>query len=272
MTNKVLIVAGMHRSGTSVVSQWLYKCGLHMGEDLLGPGIGNTEGHFEDTDFLSFHEEILRQQQLPESGLIETYPLEISSFDKQRLKNLIEYKNYKNCEWGWKDPRTCLLLQVYEELIPEARYLVVIRDYQSSVSSLINRILKDLDKKERNFIDRYIWKKVRIHFRKKKLYKRFTEHFVKVWITYNKAILHHIHKLPATKYLVIDYKMLEMNDKQVFFHLKEKWNFNLTHFDFKKVYKKKLMNKGKNISRYVKDKSLLNAVRNIENELRAMIY
>jgi hypothetical protein len=49
----------MHRSGTSLISQWLSHCGLHLGERLLGPGIGNAEGHFEDLDFLEFHEQIL---------------------------------------------------------------------------------------------------------------------------------------------------------------------------------------------------------------------
>ena len=56
MNNKVLIVAGMHRSGTSVIAQWLQRCGLCLGENLLGPAIGNNEGHFEDTDFVFLHD------------------------------------------------------------------------------------------------------------------------------------------------------------------------------------------------------------------------
>ena len=53
MNSKVAIVVGMHRSGTSVVAQWLSRSGLFIGDSLLGPNVGNEQGHFEDADFLT---------------------------------------------------------------------------------------------------------------------------------------------------------------------------------------------------------------------------
>ena len=45
----------MHRSGTSLISNWLHHCGLQLGEHLLEAGNGNEEGHFEDVEFLRMH-------------------------------------------------------------------------------------------------------------------------------------------------------------------------------------------------------------------------
>ena len=56
------MVVGMHRSGTSLITNWLYRCGLQIGEHLLEPGEGNVEGHFEDVEFLKIHEEILESK------------------------------------------------------------------------------------------------------------------------------------------------------------------------------------------------------------------
>ncbi|HZX74061.1 MAG TPA: hypothetical protein VFE57_06560, partial [Cyclobacteriaceae bacterium] len=66
--NKILVVTGMHRSGTSVVTQWLQQCGLHVGDELLGAGIGNSVGHFEDVDFLRAHSDFLKRRRLAEKG------------------------------------------------------------------------------------------------------------------------------------------------------------------------------------------------------------
>ena len=56
MASKILIIVGMHRSGTSLITQWLYRCGLSIGNKLAPADIGNVEGYFEDSDFLKLHE------------------------------------------------------------------------------------------------------------------------------------------------------------------------------------------------------------------------
>ena len=50
--NKILVVVGMHRSGTSLTTNWLQKCGLDIGAKLEGKEFSNPDGHFEDIDFL----------------------------------------------------------------------------------------------------------------------------------------------------------------------------------------------------------------------------
>ena len=67
--NKVLIVLGMHRSGTSLVAQWMQRCGINMGDELMGPKNDNIKGFYEDMDFFNLHKDILLDNELDESGL-----------------------------------------------------------------------------------------------------------------------------------------------------------------------------------------------------------
>lgn len=50
---RAIVVAGMHRSGTSLVASLCADAGVDMGARLLGPGPGNPRGHYEDLDVLS---------------------------------------------------------------------------------------------------------------------------------------------------------------------------------------------------------------------------
>ena len=64
----ILIITGMHRSGTSVVAAALASAGLHVGSRLMPGGRGNPRGHFEDLDFVSLHERILRANGIGTEG------------------------------------------------------------------------------------------------------------------------------------------------------------------------------------------------------------
>ena len=58
MSNQ-LIIAGFHRSGTSLVSQLLHHAGLFLGYDLMGATFSNPHGHFEDIQAYELHQQIL---------------------------------------------------------------------------------------------------------------------------------------------------------------------------------------------------------------------
>lgn len=272
--NKVLIIAGMHRSGTSLITQWLSRCGLPVGERLLGPLVGNEEGHFEDLDFVDVHKEILREQQLPDTGLATPAALEVSYHSMQKIKRIIFLKNEINNQWGWKDPRTCLFLPIYRQLIPGANYFFIVRDYASSVSSLINRIYYQAEKKylARSWFSAFFWKNIRSKRRKKILYKKFSQPYLKVWIAYNEQILLNISRLPKHDYILVDYNVLNKEGKLIFSHLKETWNFSLNYFDFNEIFKRNLLTEADDISSFVKDKTLLDKAEKLENSLRSFCF
>ena len=269
MQNRTLIIAGMHRSGTSLITHWLNECGLHLGESFLGPGLGNTEGHYEDIEFLKLHEEILSDNKLPSTGLTEAHNIELSLYHKEKLKSVIKVKNKLYQQWGWKDPRTCLFLDTYKELIPDARYLIIIRDYKAVVSSLLRRDFQGFEKKymSRSYLKRLYWIKYQRKSRLRELYTQWAEHYLKVWIAYNEEILKNVQNLPKHAYVMLNYSMLKSNDESVCSYLNKRWNLSLKYFKFREVYKEKLISEQVDTDSYIFNKSLLSQADQLQKSL-----
>jgi GT2 family glycosyltransferase len=129
-----LLITGMHRSGTSVVASWLAAAGIHLGGSLLAADGGNPTGYFEDQGFLDLERRMLvaaapaGEAGHPDWGWTESERLDRGRFAEHREAALaLIAAQDKNRLWGWKDPRTTLLLDFWDELLPEARYLLLYR-------------------------------------------------------------------------------------------------------------------------------------------------
>jgi hypothetical protein len=262
------MVVGMHRSGTSLITNWLYRCGLQIGEHLLEPGEGNVEGHFEDVEFLKIHEEILESNDFPSTGYVYNREIDISVYQLEKLKSIIKVKNQLYEQWGWKEPRTCLFLNLYRELLPDSKYLVIMRDYGSVVNSMLKRDFALFEDKylSRKAFQRFVWIYIRRGNRIKKFYRDNAESYLKVWMEYNEHILSMLEKLPEKDYIVINYSLLEKCDKQVFSSLTTTWRFALEYFSFKDVYNKSLISNPIDITPLINDKVLLVKAHAIEGE------
>jgi hypothetical protein len=269
MQNTTLIIAGMHRSGTSLISNWLNRCGLPLGETLMGSAPSNQEGHFEDMEFIKLHEEILVDNHLPHTGLIEDPHIDISMYHMEKLKSVISLKNKLHEQWGWKDPRTCLFLDTYKQLLPDAKYLVIIREYHSVVSSLLQRDFSDMEEKylKRKFFGRMIWKYFRRERRLRSFFGEQSGHYLKVWIAYNEELLKLIETLPQEAYLVLNYNMLKENSDSIFNYLKDQWHIALNPISFADVFKQKLINKPVDTDSFIVDKALISKAEDLQNEL-----
>ena len=268
--NKILIVTGMHRSGTSLITQWLNRCGLHVGDELLGAVTGNDEGHFEDLDFLDSHKALLKSRRMSDNGFTANLPGPLSHEEKDKLRDIIAYKNGFNPEWGWKDPRTCLFLDVYKELVPDAFYFVVLRDYQSVISSLVSRMYKQSEQKyaDKKGFAAFFWKHFLQKKKMEKLRRKHSQRFLQIWIAYNQAILQHIKQLPSFNYVVADYTALIDNDRFVYDFLVQQWGFTLAFSAFKNIYKDGQIGRAFDSTSYIKDQTLIHKAVYIEESLR----
>ncbi len=133
-----IVVVGMHRSGTSLTASLLSSSGLHFGERLVPAGLGNTEGHFEDLDFVHLHREALQAMGHHPDGWDEVSFRELPSILEAKARALIEARSSRPL-WGWKDPRTTLFLPFWERLLPEARFVFVFRNPWEVIDSLFRR-------------------------------------------------------------------------------------------------------------------------------------
>lgn len=136
-TSNVVILAGMHRSGTSLLANYLHHSGINMGKELVGPARGNKFGHFEDVAIVDFHKEII-QREYDSHMWVEQRP-RTTEQDIIRAKSLIENKSSDEEVWGWKDPRTSLFLELWLEVLPEARFIFLYRNPINVIDSIIRR-------------------------------------------------------------------------------------------------------------------------------------
>jgi hypothetical protein len=145
---RCLIVTGMHRSGTSFLASFLKEAGADLGSDLFPADYYNPRGYFEDNEFLELDTEILHACVPSEtSGFRDWGWPENEHLDRSRLgeftgraAELVARRSGASAVWGWKDPRTSLLLDFWSDLVPEARFVFVYRspwDVMRSAARLV---------------------------------------------------------------------------------------------------------------------------------------
>ena len=142
----VLAIAGMHRSGTSMLAGLLSAAGLPLGERLLGASGSNPHGHHEDTDFVALHDRALAAQgtdwTLRDCGGLRAWPADVAE-DADRLiaARAGAAARCSGRGWGWKDPRTTLFLDEWSARIPALHVVVAFRGAAQVAASL--RRLRD---------------------------------------------------------------------------------------------------------------------------------
>ncbi len=110
----IVIVLGMHRSGTSALAGMLHANGIVMGkeEDWYPPPMKeNPKGFYENVRFRRINDKILAMNN---NYKVKSFSPDIPFIRvcddaniRQLMKRLIsEFSVYPY--WGWKDPRTCL--------------------------------------------------------------------------------------------------------------------------------------------------------------------
>jgi hypothetical protein len=149
MGSNAVCVLGMHRSGTSVITRAVNLLGFYVGEqeELLPPREDNLEGFWEYIGFVYLNERVLEAfglswdttKRLPDGW---TTSPSIRQY-REKLKEII-YNNFKHKEfWAWKDPRTCLLLPLWKEILEELQidlsFVVAFRNPLDVMSSLKKR-------------------------------------------------------------------------------------------------------------------------------------
>ena len=139
-------VLGFGRSGTSLTMRILHLLGVEIGpeEDLLAPGeADNPRGYWEHGWMVGLNDEILDKlgtvwwRPMPAPSGWERSP----DFDelRERARCLLREKFGAAPLWGWKDPRTTLTLPFWKELVPDARYVICLRNPADAISSIQRR-------------------------------------------------------------------------------------------------------------------------------------
>lgn len=135
ITVKPLLVAGMHRSGTSLLAGCLSRLNVFMGDQLLAADADNPDGYNEDITILKQQREWFQntlsasENGWPDWGWTPGRSISClghAMWDTQAqllIKNLVNrFKSIgenKYLAWGWKDPRSTLIIPFWNKHLAE---------------------------------------------------------------------------------------------------------------------------------------------------------
>lgn len=188
---KLIIILGMHRSGTSVVTQLCQAMGAYLGEknELMVATEYNPDGYFENKRISHINDNILRisgKEWYSLGNLDEDYSFLHIEKTIMELKDNLQNLFQKGDMVAVKDPRISVLLSFWERVLDEmeieVRYIWVFRNPLEVAESL----------KKRNGYSR--------------------EHGLLLWAYYNLSILRFLKK---KDYLLINYRDILENQERI---------------------------------------------------------
>jgi len=135
-------VAGMHRSGTSMVARLLNRCGVSLGpeSELLPAAPDNPEGFWENRRFLAVNEVILTKL----GGTWARPPRFVPGWETTaavaplltHARALGAVLDREGGAWGWKDPVNSLTIPFWRRAIPDIAVVVCVRHPRDVAASL----------------------------------------------------------------------------------------------------------------------------------------
>ena len=141
---RAVCIAGMHRSGTSLVARMLRLAGVWLGplEDLISGSARNPYPFEENRHMVAINDAILEglggawdlPPQFPEGWPSDPRLERLRQAARERIVQLAAQP-----AWGWKDPRNSFTLPFWKSLLPGLRVVVCVRHPLEVVDSLKQR-------------------------------------------------------------------------------------------------------------------------------------
>ena len=133
--SRVVCILGMHRSGTSCLAGSLEEAGLHLGE-VITAAPHNAKGNRENRRIMDLQEAVL----VHGGGSWDRPPGHLTWSDAHRAERDAIIRSYADVSaWGFKDPRTLLLLDFWREALPGLAFVGTLRHPHLVADSLLRR-------------------------------------------------------------------------------------------------------------------------------------
>ncbi|XOV84238.1 MAG: glycosyltransferase [bacterium] len=147
-TNKLVVVLGMHRTGTSLITRSLQTLGIELGNNLMPPVEGNNaKGFFEDLEINKICNLALAEQDLAWDRVAPVLshtkePFAFSDDIIEKAKETISRKLTEGEIFSFKNPRASLLLPFWQLVFRQeniAQYYIISARNPSEVTASLEK-------------------------------------------------------------------------------------------------------------------------------------
>lgn len=141
MKTTFVIMTGMHRTGTSMLSGAMGICGLDIGTNFRPePHPCNPKGYFEDLNFRKLNLKLMRSAGIGPGSFVFPPKWEIVLSD-MRINEIMQFVKHwdRGHPVGWKDPRACLTLHLWKRYLPRLKVITISRPAIEIAHSLKTR-------------------------------------------------------------------------------------------------------------------------------------
>ncbi|MEK6238918.1 MAG: hypothetical protein N2C14_29740, partial [Planctomycetales bacterium] len=136
----LIVVLGMHRSGTSCLTHALHKAGLFLGSRLLNQTcVDNLDGHWEPFEAIELNDEILQAAGASWDNVPDELDARLTADHvRERVSQFVQQLRGQPIA-GFKDPRTVLTYPAWKPFLGPHRIVACFRDPQAVARSLLRR-------------------------------------------------------------------------------------------------------------------------------------
>ena len=130
--HQVVVILGMHRSGTSLLTGTLQEAGLVLG-DVVTSAPHNRKGNREALPIRALHDDLLHSS----GGSWDHPPSQVIWQPSHRAYRDSIIAGYQHeCFWGFKDPRSLFCLEGWLEVLPKLQPVAIFRHPEAVARSL----------------------------------------------------------------------------------------------------------------------------------------
>jgi hypothetical protein len=145
---RVVVVLGMHRSGTSLVARAVGTLGVPLGDNLWGPREeDNPTGFWEDRDVVELDKQLLERAGVAWNSLVlpEARSWTAAGFQdlRERALAIVRERLSRHGSWAFKDPRAARVLPFWDDVLrasgADVSYVLTVRHPVNVAASLEHR-------------------------------------------------------------------------------------------------------------------------------------
>ena len=139
---RIFLILGMHRSGSSLLTQLISSLGIHLGQEIMKADKFNPDGYWENLRVVDLHNRMLEEQ--GNQWYAPAHPIDTTRLLKKYGEEallMVSEMDRQGLDWGWKDPRMPLFLDFWLEILKgrDIRFLITNRSPSAIAASLLQR-------------------------------------------------------------------------------------------------------------------------------------